>query len=65
MYRKNNHEKSKTLGVGIAIGIGMMVPFGIILGVSTGNMAFMGFGLPIGIAVGTAIGAALNERHKV
>jgi hypothetical protein len=65
MYEKNNHEKNKIIGVGIAIGIGIMVPFGIILGVSTGNMAFIGFSLPIGIAVGTAIGAAFNERHTV
>ena len=65
MSEKNNHKESKTIGVGIAIGIGIMVPFGIILGVTTGNMAFIGFGLPKGIAVGTAIGVALNKRHKV
>jgi hypothetical protein len=65
MSGKNNHEKRKTIGVGIAIGIGMMIPFGIILGVTTGNMAFIGFSLPLGISVGTAIGIALNERHKV
>jgi len=65
MSEKNNHEKNKTIGVGIAIGIGMMVPFGIILSVTTGTISFIGFGLPIGIAVGTVIGAAHNERHKV
>jgi len=65
MSEKNNHKESKTIGVGIATGIGIMVPFGIILGVTAGNMAFIGFGLPLGIAVDTAIGVALNERHKV
>ena len=65
MSEKNNHKETNYIGVGIAIGIGMMLPFGIILGITTGNMAFIGFGLPIGIAVGTAIGVALNERNKV
>jgi F0F1-type ATP synthase membrane subunit c/vacuolar-type H+-ATPase subunit K len=65
MSEKNNHKETKTIGVGIAIGIGMMTPFGIILSVTTGNIAFIGAGLPLGIAIGTAIGVALNERDKV
>ena len=64
MSEKNSQRESKTMGVGIAIGIALMTPFGIILSITTGNIAFLGLGLPLGIAVGTAIGVALKERRQ-
>jgi hypothetical protein len=65
MSEKYSHKETKTLGVGIAIGIAIMTPFGIILSITTGNIAFIGLGLPLGIAIGTAISVTLNEGRKV
>jgi hypothetical protein len=47
------------------IGIGAFgVPLGIIIGLITNNMAFVGIGLPIGFGVGLAVGTGLDLKVK-
>lgn len=38
------------------------IPFGVVFGISLGNMAFLGIGIPIGMVVGIAIGTAMDKR---
>ncbi|MCR9226380.1 MAG: hypothetical protein NXH90_03030 [Flavobacteriaceae bacterium] len=47
--------------------LGMMVfglPIGAALGVSLGNMAFLGIGLPIGMSIGLAMGSNMDKKAK-
>ena len=59
-------EASETnyMGVGIAIGMGFGVPYGIVLNAAVDNFAFLGTGVAVGVGMGVAIGTALNERNK-
>ena len=38
------------------------IPLGVTFGLSMGNMAFLGIGLPIGMAIGYAYGSALDKK---
>jgi len=47
--------------------LGMTVfglPIGAALGLSLGNMAFLGIGLPIGMSMGLAMGARMDNKAK-
>ncbi|MEC8831026.1 MAG: hypothetical protein VX772_01600 [Bacteroidota bacterium] len=47
--------------------LGMTVfglPIGAALGVSLGNMAFLGIGLPVGMSIGLAMGSNMDKRAK-
>ncbi|WP_437396071.1 hypothetical protein [Flagellimonas lutimaris] len=47
--------------------LGMTVfglPIGAALGVSLGNMAFLGIGLPIGMSIGLAMGTRMDNKAK-
>jgi MFS family permease len=52
------------LGVGIAIGAGLGVAYGVVLTAATDNPAFLGVGIAVGTGTGISIGVALNERSK-
>jgi hypothetical protein len=60
-------EASETnyMGVGIAIGMGFGVPYGIVLSAAVDNFAFLGVGAAVGVGMGVAVGTGLNERHKL
>jgi hypothetical protein len=49
-----NHYKTLWLAIGI--------PIGVVIGMSTGNMAFLGIGLPIGLGIGVAIGTQMDKK---
>jgi hypothetical protein len=38
------------------------IPFGVVFGMSIGNLAMMSIGLPIGMGIGAAIGTALDNK---
>lgn len=40
------------------------LPIGVAVGLSLGNIAFLGIGLPIGLAIGTAVGTAMDKKAK-
>ncbi|GLU43226.1 hypothetical protein [Allomuricauda sp. NBRC 101325] len=40
------------------------IPIGAALGVSLGNMAFLGIGLPIGMSIGIGLGAQMDKKAK-
>ncbi len=40
------------------------LPAGVVLGLSLGNMVFLGIGLPIGLAIGMAVGTATDKKAK-
>ena len=47
--------------------LGMTVfglPIGAALGLSLGNMAFLGIGLPVGMSMGLAMGARMDNKAK-
>ena len=49
----------------LAVGNGVFgVPIGIAIGVITGNMAFIGIGLPMGFGIGIAIGTMMDQKAK-
>jgi hypothetical protein len=41
---------------------GLGIPFGVVFGLSLGNLGLLGLGLPIGLAIGLAIGASLDKK---
>ena len=54
-----NHYRNMWLAMGMsAFGI----PFGVVFGISLGNMAFLGIGIPIGMAIGIGIGTAMDKK---
>lgn len=38
------------------------IPMGVAFGLSLGNLAFLGIGLPIGMAIGMAVGAGMDQK---
>lgn len=38
------------------------IPLGVAYGSITGNMAFIGIGLPIGMALGIAVGTGMDKK---
>ena len=38
------------------------LPIGAALGLSLGNMAFLGIGLPVGMSIGLGIGASMDKK---
>ncbi len=56
-----NFYRNRWLALGLAV---FGIPFGLAMGASLGNMAFIGIGLPIGMAVGIAIGTDLDKKAK-
>ena len=63
--KTNNDRKAlkrQSMGKGMAIGMVLFMPFGIIFSILIGNPAFIGMGLPLGAAVGVAIGEGLYQR---
>jgi len=40
------------------------IPIGAALGLSLGNMAFLGIGLPVGMSIGLAIGTHMDNKAK-
>ncbi len=54
-----NHFQLQWLAIGMAA---FGIPFGIVIGMALGNIAFLGIGLPIGIAIGISIGAGKDKE---
>ncbi|WP_299334087.1 hypothetical protein [uncultured Psychroserpens sp.] len=54
-----NYYRNQWLALGMAV---FGIPIGVVFGLSMGNMAFLGIGLPIGMAIGTAIGASMDKK---
>lgn len=52
-----NHYRKKWLALGMAA-------FGVAIGMSSGNLAFLALGLPIGLAIGTAVGTSMDKKRK-
>ena len=40
------------------------LPLGVVFGMSIGNIALLGVGLPIGMAIGIAVGTSMDEKAK-
>lgn len=56
-----NYYRNRWMPIGIAA---FGVPLGIIIGLITNNMAFVGIGLPIGFGLGLAVGTGLDLKVK-
>lgn len=49
----------------IWLGLGMAsfgIPIGVAFGLTSGNMAFLGIGLPLGLGIGSAVGTAMDKK---
>ena len=47
----------------IALGMSAFgLPIGVGIGLSLGNMAYLGIGLPIGLGLGAVVGSAMDKR---
>lgn len=54
-----NHYRNIWMAIGMtAFGL----PMGVAFGMSLGNIAFMGIGLPIGLAIGLGVGTGLDRK---
>lgn len=49
--------------LGTSVGMAAFgIPFGVLLGLALGNMAFLGIGLPVGMALGMGLGNSQDEK---
>ena len=49
----------------MALGMSMFgVPFGVVIGMSLDNMAFLGTGIPIGMIIGMVMGSQMDAKAK-
>ena len=55
-------EKSHYLGMGMAIGMIIFAPLGIILAIATDTPGLLGIGPAMGVGVGIALGEGLYRR---
>ncbi|NDK55050.1 hypothetical protein [Pontibacter fetidus] len=56
-----NHYRNLWLPLGMST---FGLPLGVAFGLSLGNMAFLGIGLPIGMAIGVAVGTSLDKKAE-
>ena len=56
-----NQYRVRWLALGMSV---FGIPMGAAFGLSLGNMAFLGIGIPIGMAVGIAIGTSMDSKAK-
>ena len=54
-----NYYRNTWMAVGMAA---FGVPLGVTFGVSQGNMAFLGIGIPLGMVIGMALGAGMDKK---
>lgn len=54
-----NYYQNKWLALGLAV---FGIPLGVILGMTLGNMAFIGVGLPLGMVFGMAVGSSMDKK---
>ncbi len=65
MANNNNDEKrtkDQYMGIGMAIGMLMFTPVGLVLAIVTGSFGLLGIGPGLGVGVGIAIGEKLHQR---
>jgi hypothetical protein len=58
------NQKEHYMGLGIAIGMAMFAPIGIVLSILTDNPGLLGIGPAVGVSTGVAIGEHLYKRSK-
>jgi len=65
MQKNNDQEalKRQTMGKGMAIGMVMFIPFGVILWLLLDNPGMLGVGPALGISIGIAIGEAMYKKE--
>ena len=56
--------KEHYMGQGMAIGMAMFAPLGIVLSIVTDNPGLLGIGPALGVSIGIAIGEYLYKRNK-
>ena len=54
-----NLYRNRWLVIGMSV---FGIPFGLLFGISLGNMAFIGIGIPLGMVIGIAIGTGMDKK---
>jgi hypothetical protein len=57
-------DKEHYMGIGMAIGLALFAPLGIVLSIVTDTPGLIGIGPGMGVAVGVAIGEGLYQRNE-
>jgi len=57
-------ENTNYTGVGVAIGLAIGGGLGVVFGIALDNMAFMSIWVGAGLSIGVAIGAGLDARNE-
>lgn len=55
--------KRQTMSKGMAIGMVLFMPFGVILWLLLDNSVMLGMGIVLGISIGAAIGEAMYKKE--
>jgi hypothetical protein len=63
--KQRNHasDREHYLGIGMATGMAIMAPLGVVLFIVLDNPGMLGVGPGMGVAIGVAIGESLYRRH--
>jgi hypothetical protein len=67
MSQKTNDPtklKEHYMGLGMALGMAMFVPLGIVISLVTKNPGLLGIGPGVGVSFGVAIGEHLYKRNR-
>lgn len=56
-----NHFRNLWMVLGMSV---FGLPMGVVFGMSLGNLAFLGIGLPIGMAIGIAVGTSKDKEAE-
>ena len=64
MKKQKRYRDGHFMGIGIAIGILLFMPFGFVFWILIDNPGFIGIGPAIGVAIGISIGSALEKKYN-
>ena len=62
--KQKSYRKGHFMGIGIAIGMILFLPFGAVFWILLDNPGMIGIGPAMGMAVGVSIGAALEKKYN-
>jgi hypothetical protein len=62
--RHHGSERERCQGLGLALGMALCAPLGLVLSIATGVHGLIGVGPAMGVALGLALGEHLYQRRS-